>query len=229
MYCHSRWCEVCATEKSLSMARNLAIQFHNQPVKLPNRINYNDLRHFVFTIKSIPYYKLSKLIPKYQHFIRRLTKIFQNDKRFYLWKIEIKFHYEVCHPHIHVAVNSYYDINYLHVLFRKHIKPFISTIRWGSRVKCTLYEFTKYTTKPSDWNKIKPENFHFIFESFQNRRVIGVSQHFKLMPHVEPLGWNYIGCLERILCDKNSEFYGVAWQLYDKEKNKKKTGICDKK
>lgn len=228
MSCNSRWCEKCAHHRSLEMARWLSVQFQNLHVQRTSIINNEvknwsekvskkDLRHFIFTIKSIPYFKLRHALDRFRVFIRQATKMLQEKEAVYIWKIEIVFKPRSVHPHIHFAINRYIDINWFHQYFRRNIKPFYSKIKYSKKVECSLYEFTKYTTKPSSWDNITEKYFQYVWFSFQRRRVIGCSRQITLLPKEYPLGWKLLGSLERIMTDEKSDYRAIAFQLYEEK------------
>lgn len=244
MVCNSRWCESCAKTRALMMASNLTGQLQNlwiqrekvidgEKKRWSEKVTKEELRHFTFTIESVKYYELRHVLDRFRVAIRQITKLLQKDDAVYIWKIEINFHKFVLHPHIHLAVNRFYPVNYLHRFWRRNIKPYNSKMKFATKVKCSMFEFCKYTTKPKNWEDVHEKNFQFVWFALQKRRVIGVSRQLKLLPTSSPLGWKMLGSLEQLAQNEKSEFQGIAIQmLYEmkmKKKNKMKKKIDNKK
>jgi len=219
--CNSRWCEYCAAGRSAMMALNLedqlrwrkirSVYFHDdEACYVENQQDITSLRHFVFTVRKIPYHGLKQCIEKLRQCVRRLTRYFQGRNLTYIWKIEVTFNKTSCHPHIHIAVNSYIPIDDLFLIFKKHVIPFVSSIKFAARWQCSLNEMTKYTTKPSSWDKVPNWAIDIIWRALQGVRLIGCSSDLRLMPREESIGYIVLGCLEKIADNPDSAYQGIA-------------------
>jgi hypothetical protein len=221
MACNSRWCERCAKYRSDLMASYLSAQFAQLRM---SSVSFKDdaclyqeksfepstLRHFVFTIKNCRYKKLPEAIVALGHAVRRLTQYTQEKSFTYLWHIEVVFNPGDCHPHLHMAINSYIPLATLHQIFKRAVDPFYSRIAWAERWQCSVKELTKYSTKPSSWAKAPDFAADFIWKALHRNRVIGCSRNLKLMPTQQRMGFKVLGCLEKIADNPKSEWRGVA-------------------
>lgn len=231
--CNSRWCERCAAIKSDIMSHNLALQFSSLKIRLiafmddnavysEKNISQSDLRHFVFTVQNCGYRKLADVIQKLSKSIRRITQFLQKGNLTYVWKIECTFSKTSCHPHIHIAINRYIPINFLHSIFKRAVRPYKSEIRYASKFECSLVEITKYCTKPSSWEDAPDWASQFIFDAFQRVRVIGCSRNLRLMPLPQSPEWKVHGSLQRLANDPKSDLQGVAVQIIHEARNNPK-------